>query len=82
MAKPLKHPPLLSSESAGWQNIQVEYHCQPAQAMAEQTFPAHIIEVGLRYTATSLKVNRRLYQAFAPGNITVYRAYEPISVES
>ena len=82
MAKPLKHPPLLSSESAGWQNIQVEYHCQPAQAMAEQTFSAHIIEVGLRYAATSLKVNGRLYQAFAPGNITVYRAYDPISVES
>ena len=82
MEESLQRPPLLSSKAAGWEKVQVEYHRQPAHAIASQIFPVHIVEVGLRYDASALKVNGRLYESFAPGNIAIHPAHEPISIES
>ena len=78
----LKRPPLISSRVADWKNIQLEHHRQPAHAMAEQSFPFHVIEVGLDYAATEIKVNGHCHQSYTPGNIAIYPAHKPISIES
>jgi AraC family transcriptional regulator len=74
--------PVLSSHTAAWKGIHLEYHCQPAHETPEYCFPGHTISIGLRYKAKEFKANGRVYKDFAPGNIGLIPANQNTTTQA
>jgi AraC family transcriptional regulator len=74
--------PVLSSRTAAWKGIHLEYHRQPAHETPDYYFPLHTISIGLRYEATEFKTNQRVYKDFCPGNIAIFPANQSFSTQA
>ena len=57
--KVLPNPRILSSHDAGWQNMVLEYHRQPAHEMPVVSFQQHVFIVTVNQYLTELKINNQ-----------------------
>lgn len=74
--------PILSSVSAAWQGIYLEYHRQPAHETPDYFLPNHVVSIGLGYQANEFRVNGRLYKNFAIGNVGICPAYQSLTTQA
>lgn len=74
--------PLLSSNSAGWQGIHLEYHQQPAHDTPDYCFPSHLLSIGLGYRAKEFRANGRLYTDFVVGNVEICSAHQSLRTQA
>lgn len=74
--------PILSSHSAGWNGIHLEYHRQPAHDTPEYNFPHHTLSIGLGYQAKEFRVNGRLHKDFVVGNVSIIPANQSIKTQA
>lgn len=74
--------PLLSSYSAGWQGIHLEYHQQPAHDTPDYCFPSHLLSIGLGYRAKEFRANGQLYKDFVVGNVGICPAHQSLRTQA
>ncbi|MEW6499227.1 MAG: AraC family transcriptional regulator [Cyanobacteriota bacterium] len=78
----LPHPPLLSSQKAGWNGINFEYHRQPTQESPEFCFAQHTITIYVGHLGTRLRVNEHWQSDGSQnGDIYIFPANKSLKVE-
>lgn len=78
----LPRSPILSSATATWQGIHLEYHRQPAHETPDYCFPSHLISIGLGYEAKEFRANGRLYKDFVVGNVAICPAHQSLRTQA
>lgn len=78
----LPRAPLLSSYSADWQGIHLEYHRQPVHETPDYCLPSHLLSIGLGYEAKEFRANGKIYKNFVVGNVAICPAHQPLKTQA
>lgn len=78
----LPRSPILSSVTAGWQGIYLEYHQQPAHETPDYCLPTPLISIALGYQAKEFRADGRLYRDITPGNVAIRSAHQRLSTQA
>lgn len=77
--EPIEHTHLLSSEGAGWNNLNLVYELEPAGEMPEVVSPSHMLVISLGEFHGNFKANGTWQQEnYATGDIAIFPAHELI----